>query len=334
MHRLSSAASALALAACLGSTGVEAVQRAFVASYGSDANTATNCGFANPCRAFSAAMTVVDSGGEVVALDAAGYGNVLITKSVTLTSNPGFFAGISAASGNAVLVSGAGIKVTLRGLSLNGVGAQNGIFMGNGAQLSVENCVISNFATSGIVVSSNPTLVRITNTTIRDNASHGVQLNGGTHTSVTGAHVSGNGGVGIFAYTTVAGADSTLDVADSTIDFNNQGLLAYVNGVVAEIDASVHGSRIVQNSTNGIGSNGGTPGALVIFAVSHNIISNNTDAGVVAFGSGRVWATTNTVSYNGIGFNNTTGIIESAGDNAMRNNTANTAGTITAVAKQ
>jgi hypothetical protein len=46
----------------------QAVQRSFVASFGSDANTATTCGFANPCRSFTAAQTVADAGGEIVAL--------------------------------------------------------------------------------------------------------------------------------------------------------------------------------------------------------------------------------------------------------------------------
>jgi len=43
-------------------------------------------------------MTQVDPGGEVIALDAAGYGAVTITKSVNIIANPGFYAGITASS--------------------------------------------------------------------------------------------------------------------------------------------------------------------------------------------------------------------------------------------
>src|SRR5450755_1642291 len=117
------ALSALALFATIAAMPAEAVQRVFVSSFGNDANTATNCGFTNPCRGFTAAMTVVDSGGEVVALDAAGYGAVTITKSVTIAANPGFYAGISASSGSAVTIATASVNVTLRGLNINSVGA-------------------------------------------------------------------------------------------------------------------------------------------------------------------------------------------------------------------
>ena len=64
----------LALASALLSSVSEAAQRVFVASYGSDSNAAMSCTLAAPCRSFATAMTVVDAKGEVVALDAAGYG--------------------------------------------------------------------------------------------------------------------------------------------------------------------------------------------------------------------------------------------------------------------
>src|ERR1700693_735661 len=102
MSPLSATVSALALIAAVVATPAEAAQRAFVSSTGSDANTASGCGLAMPCRTFASAMTVVSDGGEIVALDAAGYGPVAIDKSVTITSNPGFYAGIAASSGYAV----------------------------------------------------------------------------------------------------------------------------------------------------------------------------------------------------------------------------------------
>src|SRR5258705_3527456 len=53
------AVSLLSLFAAISALPAHAVQRVFVASYGNDANTATNCGFTNPCRGFTASMTVV-----------------------------------------------------------------------------------------------------------------------------------------------------------------------------------------------------------------------------------------------------------------------------------
>ena len=95
MFRRSHRASLVAIVIGLAALPAEAVQRAFVASFGSDANAATSCGFAAPCRSFAAAVPVVDSGGEVLALDSIGYGMVTIDKSITLTAAPGAYAGIS-----------------------------------------------------------------------------------------------------------------------------------------------------------------------------------------------------------------------------------------------
>jgi len=71
-------------------------------------------------------------------------------------------------------------------------------------------------------------------------------------------------------------------------------------------------------------------GASVTLSVSNNLISNNAD-GIGAFSNGsRVWASGNTVSDNtGIGLQNTGAVLESAGNNAVRNNgTADVLGTV------
>src|SRR5258705_10574915 len=114
------ALSALALVAAITALPALAVQRTFVASFGNDANTATNCGFANPCRGFTAAQTVTDPGGEIVALDAAGYGAITITKSITTPANPGFYAGIALPSGHGLTIPTAPIKAIPAGLTANG----------------------------------------------------------------------------------------------------------------------------------------------------------------------------------------------------------------------
>src|SRR6516164_8809544 len=102
--------------------------RTFVASYGNDSNP---CTFGSPCRTFQQAVNVVAAGGEVTAIDSAGYGPISINQSVTITSPPGVEAGIVPTSGNpAILITTAGISfdppipniVQLRGLTLDGTG--------------------------------------------------------------------------------------------------------------------------------------------------------------------------------------------------------------------
>ena len=127
MSRLSAAVSVLLFGGALASSPAEGAQRVFVASYGNDANTATGCGFANPCRGFTAAMTAVDAGGEVVALDAAGYGAVTITKSVisgvniTGVSVAGIYCDADSLVENCLVTGVVNRQTPARGSSVNSV---------------------------------------------------------------------------------------------------------------------------------------------------------------------------------------------------------------------
>ena len=117
-------------------------QRSFVSGSGADVGT---CTLTAPCRTFGYAITQTNSGGEVIVLDSAGYGPVIITQSVSIITPTGVYAGISASTGSAVTIATAGVHVVLRGLSLNGTGGTTGVSMTNGNRLSIESSVISNF---------------------------------------------------------------------------------------------------------------------------------------------------------------------------------------------
>ena len=74
--------------------------RVFVASYGNDSNP---CTFGSRCKTFQQAHDVMDAGGEVTAIDSAGFGPINITKAVTITSPDGVEAGVvPVAGGNAI----------------------------------------------------------------------------------------------------------------------------------------------------------------------------------------------------------------------------------------
>jgi hypothetical protein len=116
-----------------------AAPRNFVASFGTDANTASNCSLALPCRGFTAAQTVTDNNGEIIVLDSAGYGAVTITKSISIIAPVGVYAGISASSGgDGVRINTEGISVVLRGLTIISQGGNNGIAMTAGKKLTVK----------------------------------------------------------------------------------------------------------------------------------------------------------------------------------------------------
>jgi hypothetical protein len=305
MQSRTTALSALALIAATIALPAAAVQRTFVASYGNDANTASNCSFANPCRGFTAAQTATDPGGEIVALDAAGYGAVTITKSITITANPGFYAGISVSSGDGVTIATAGVNVTLRGLNINGIGGGNGINMTNGSRLAVENCVISNFSTHGIFVNA-AAKVRVFGSLVRDNASGGVFAQGGATVDVANSTFTGQGIFAINAEGSVAATTTSLNVADSVVMGNGFGI----------------GSRATNGNTRA--------------TVTRTTISDTVTSALVSFnvsGTSVLTVSDSVVTMNSFGFVQSGGsaTFESLGNNVVRQNTNPNQGTITIV---
>jgi len=142
---------ATALACSLATTPANARARVFVASYGNDANP---CTFGSPCKTFQHAHDVVDAGGEVTAIDSAGFGPIIITKSVTITSPQGVEAGVVPASGGDAIIIGPSSPfiVTLRGLTLEGSGAGlNGIALASSVPgtVNIIGCIIKDFTGTG-----------------------------------------------------------------------------------------------------------------------------------------------------------------------------------------
>jgi hypothetical protein len=195
-----------------------ALSRTYVASFGSDANTANSCDFAHPCRTFQTAFSYTLTGGEILAVDGSGYGPISIDRSVSLIANPGVFAGIGVFSGAGVYINTAGVNVVLRGLTFNGQGGNFGVNMTNGTRLSIENCVFAGFTGGAAINVQTAATVRVINTLARDGG-NGVYLDAGAAASISGSQFVGNSGSGIFVN---AGASAT--VSDSMAARNAYGL--------------------------------------------------------------------------------------------------------------
>jgi hypothetical protein len=168
--------------------------RAYVSSAGNDGSP---CTLPQPCRLLPRALTVVADGGEIWMLDSANYNTapVNIAKSVTILAVPGALGSVLATGGDAIVISTAAVKVALRNLVIvpqPGAGGANGINMSAGSSLTVDNCLVANLPAFGIVVNT-AAVVRITDSTIRDNAFHGMYLLGGARATVTRATISGKG---------------------------------------------------------------------------------------------------------------------------------------------
>jgi len=285
-------------------------QRAFVASYGSDANQASGCLLANPCRGFQAAHNVVDDGGEIIALDTAGYAAVAITKSVSIIGSLGSYAGISVPSGVGVTIATPGVKVVLRGLNINGVGGASGIAMTDGDRLRVENCIVSGFNSHGIVVDA-PARVSVVDSNLRDNAGRGIWVRR-ANAEIVRSQALGNGGTGFYVSNDVLDGSTFVSIEDSVTSGNSYGV--FVQGVTGT--ARVMATRVVSTAN-----------------VNGGFVTATSDATATAIMTvGYSTAAGNNVGMNNFGGAGTT-TLESLGNNLVRQNASNpTGGTITVVA--
>lgn len=142
------AAALLAIAASTSPISAQGLSKVFVASYGNDTNDG---GRATPRRSFQKAHDVVASGGEIVVLDTAGYGQVTITKSLGIVVPPGVngFVTVSGASNAVVVDAGSTGTVSLQGLIIEGGGSSgggNGIDIRSAKNVTIEDTQIRSFS--------------------------------------------------------------------------------------------------------------------------------------------------------------------------------------------
>jgi hypothetical protein len=341
----------IAATACLLSSPALAAVRTYVASYGSDGNTGSNCGPTTPCRTFSAAMGVADSGGQVIVLDSAGYGSVVITKSISLIAPDGIYAGLTVADGGtAVDIATAGVDVVLRGLTIIGQGNGYGISMTNGNSLHLEKMVLANFSGGYGLYIQTYAKVHVIDSVIRDNV-YGLRAGRGAIVDIIGSKMLNNISLGIEIYSSGAstGITTTVNISDTFVsssqyciaDFEILGNKAIINAARA---FATNCSRAFISSAAGTGtmtvaasmatnsgygfSTAGTGTASLM--VSDSVASKNTNGFHAE--TGTLTASGCTASGNDNGFAQIGGTFVSLGNNTVYGNTTNRTGTITPVA--
>jgi len=296
-----------ALLALSASRAFATAQRTFVASSGNDANP---CSLVAPCRGFTAALAQTSPNGEIVVLDSAGYGTVAIAQSVAINAPAGVYAGISVLSfGPGVAISGTGLKVVLRGLTINGFGGAYGIRVlsgSSGSELVVEGCEISGF-NYGVLVDSAAT-VAITDTIVRNNL-WGIFVGNGATVTVARSSVLLNQNEAIMIYGPAPpGLPSSIVVTDSVIAGRGTGYAA----------------NCIDNSVSGAGSGTGN------ISVTRSTITD-CQSGIFLGSVGTVTVSHSMVTRNLWGFNNSSGSFFTLGDNHVSGNMTESAGTITSI---
>jgi len=310
-----------------------AALRTHVSGAGSDANVAHACNAAHPCRSFAAALGVTAAGGEILALDSAGYGKVAIDRSVSIVAAPGVFAGIGVgAGGNAtgVDIAAAGVNVVLRGLTVTGQGGSHGIRMTGGAALAVENCVIAGFGgagQAGIRVSA-AAAVRVADSMLRENRS-GIVLSGGATASVSRSRFHG-GEVALEA-SDAGGGTTSATIERSLAEGTTSAFVAH-SAAGAAVRLFVTDSTVAHAGTGVLALHGG--GGAAEASVRNSLLAGNGHA-LRAQGPGaRLLASGNTVTGNFIGLEQgAAAVLESDGSNRVRANGTDSIGSISPFGK-
>jgi hypothetical protein len=322
-------------------------QRTFVASSGNDGNP---CSLASPCRSFGAAVAAVTNGGEVLVLDSAGYGAVTITKSVSIIAPPGIYAGISASSVDGIIINAASIDVVLRGLTINGIGASNGITFQQGASLHVENCVVSGFSAgnginvtaansklyvvdtiirngqAGIVLSAANIVATVSRARIEQIANEGFEVLDNVDASIEDSVITG-ATYNVDLYPLVAFAVSTVTIARSLISGGNYGVIAEPNAAFAYARVIIMDSTVTRTQLAGIAAS--TISGYPTVTAVRNQLMNNFGVALLADGtSAKLIADSNALVNNNTGMKqNNSGTIVTRQSNTVTDNTPDTSGT-------
>ena len=177
-------------------------------------------------------MNATSAGGEVDALDPAGYGPITISKAITIEGQ-GWSYIAPPAGGNGITINAQNGDVAIHGVSLNGAGItgnNNGIVLNSGGSLTVTDCVVQNFTGDGILIQ--PSGAQTINGTIERvraiNNLYGIYVNGqllsggGINVAISNSLASNNSANGITFQTT--SARTVGSVQNSTIANNHVGL--------------------------------------------------------------------------------------------------------------
>lgn len=278
---LSLAAAAVAITVgFVASDALAAAQRTFVRSDGIDSNA---CSILQPCRSFGAALLKTSVGGEIIVLDSAGYGPVVINQSVSIVAPSGIYAGVSVSAGDGIAINGdAAAKVVLRGLTVNGLGGNEGIHLLQGARLHIEACEISNMTGNGISVESAGAEVFINDSIVRDNGASGIIVTAIANVVIDRLHSERNNN-GIFA------ENGNVTVRDSVVSRNTFYGIA-IDTVGSASTLAVENSMIVGNFADGIRAISQAAGTLDVVVTRNVIVDNDWGVAVAGFSVGKVYA--------------------------------------------
>jgi hypothetical protein len=281
----------------------------YVASYGADSGA---CSYTAPCRNFSYALSQVQAGGVVMAIDSAGYSSFTIDKAVTIAAPAGVSPLIVAPSNGVSISIGAGPNdtIALRGLTLdgNGTGA-DGVVFHSGGSLTIEDCVVRNMLLYGLYFQSNVTTAQTL--------------------TVSNSYFN-NSAVGI-GITTINSGAITASVERTGFSGNGLGTGSVSGGSALLVDGSSGSGALTVAVTDSVAANNNvgfaarsSAGQSITNLALTNVQVTGNAYGIGAYSGATLWLAHSTLTGNASEFDINGGAINSYGDNyAAANPTAN-----------
>jgi hypothetical protein len=224
--------------------------RTWVSGVGDDANP---CSRTAPCKTFAGAISKTSINGEINCIDPGGFGAVTITKAITLNCDHTLGSVLVQGTNGIVISAGAADRVVLRGIQIQGLGPGgtagiNGVRILAAGNVSIENCVITQFGSAGIsdARTAGNTQLYIRNTIISFNSGTAIGLGA---TAPNKAVIDGVQSIGnLFGIS--AGNGNTATITRSVFAGNTNGVEAD-SGAGLNIDSTSianNGTGVISNS--------------------------------------------------------------------------------------
>jgi len=238
--RFNSSLLVLFIALAFGSLANAQATRTWVSGVGDDANP---CSRTAPCKTFPGAIAKTASAGEIDCLDPGGFGTVTITKPITIDCN-GVIGSALVSGTNGIVIStlGATDAVTLRNISLEGLGTGlSGINILAASNVHLENITIHNFTQFGVTVNASASVnLTMRNVTITGDGPGGTSATTGGGISLTtssGIVAADLNNVRIWnTHPALQGkANSQWVVHDSDLSFNGVAVKAFDTGITMSL---------------------------------------------------------------------------------------------------
>lgn len=240
--------------------------RTWVSGVGDDANPGSRTA---PCKTFAGAISKTAAGGEINVIDPGGFGAVTITKSITIDGG-GVFASILSAAAYGIIINAPNGEVTIRRLSINGVGTGiNGIRIIAAKKVTIEDCYIANVTQKGIEVNTTDAVNVFINKVIIHNASDGISF------SIPSTSTISLGFIVIDDCHIQSVLNTGINIVNGSATISNGVISACSIGVGAKAGSLVHLSgNIISNNITALQGPG------TITSSGNNSMTGNTAQGV------------------------------------------------------